>query len=196
MSEDDREQLLASIEKESQRLRSMIEDMLTLSRLELVPQETLEPLLLQRIIPTIVEAFRKRGNSELQVAVNLDKRLPPVTARSDFLQQMIDNLLSNAAKYSPPGKAVEVQAARGPADQVRVSVMNEGPGVERGEEYRLFERFYRSRKTPRSTRGLGLGLTVCKRLAEAQGGSVYAKQANGRLEIGFSLPSYKEAPAA
>ena len=118
--------------------------------------------------------------------------IPPVEAEPTYLEQVLRNLLSNADKYSPPDAPIEVHA-RSDASSVTVSVLDRGAGLPPEELDLIFERFYRSDRTSRQAGGVGIGLTVCKRLIEAQAGQIWARaRSGGGLEVGFTLPLYRE----
>ena len=88
-----------------------------------------------------------------------------------YVEQVMRNLLSNAEKYSPANAPIEVRIERDRHDLI-VSVLDRGPGVTEEEQSQIFEAFYRSQKTARRAKGVGIGLAVCKRLIEAQGGTI------------------------
>jgi two-component system sensor histidine kinase KdpD len=119
--------------------------------------------------------------------------LPQLQAREH--EQVLRNLLTNADKYSPADSPVEIAVhARG--DEVDISVLDRGPGIAPEETEIIFQRFYRSDRTATQAAGIGLGLTVCKRLTEAQAGRIWARlRDGGGLEVGVTLPVYKEVKA-
>jgi two-component system sensor histidine kinase KdpD len=109
-----------------------------------------------------------------------------------YLEQVIENLVSNAEKYSPSDEAITIEIER-TSDQVRIHVLDRGAGLPDGEMDRLFDAFYRAPSTSRKAAGLGVGLAVCKRLVEAQGGEVWAQPRDGGgSEFGFALPIIDE----
>ena len=130
-------------------------------------------------------AFERRS---IAVALDVPSGLR-ARAHPDHLAQVLANLLQNAVRYTPPGGAVSVAAARRPADIV-VSVTNTGRGIPAGELPHLFERFYRVEKS-RDTAlgGAGIGLAIVKRLVELGGGQVGAESAADRTRFWFSLPT-------
>ena len=111
-------------------------------------------------------------------------RLPPdvrVTGDGDRLAQVFIVLLDNALKHTPGGGKVTVTAGPFDASQVEVSVSDTGPGIPAGDLPRIFERFYRVDKSrSRTTGGVGLGLTIARRLVEAHGGRIAAQSEVGK----------------
>jgi signal transduction histidine kinase len=88
-----------------------------------------------------------------------------------LLSQVLSLLIANAANYSPPGTEIAVSVSNA-AEKLRISIADRGPGLKSGEENRIFEKFYRSPGTPAG--GIGLGLSIAKRLVEAHGGQITA----------------------
>jgi signal transduction histidine kinase len=124
----------------------------------------------------------------LQVVVDVPSRLW-ARADPDDLTQVLGNLLSNAARYTPAGGTVTVRAERRAADLL-VSVANTGEGIPPGDLERVFERFYRVEKSrDRARGGAGIGLAIVKQLVEAGGGQVGAESADGLTRFWFSLPA-------
>jgi len=181
-------ELLADIEHETGRLARLVEDLLLLARLEL-DEPVREPVAVQRTIKRVSEEFR-RANPRRTLVANVEEGLVPVAAGELYLGQVLENLITNADKYSPPEAPVQV-CARLLDSEVVVSVLDRGPGIPQEEATRIFDRFFRSKETARKVRGTGIGLMVCKRLVEAQGGRIWAQaRAGGGLEVSFSLPAY------
>jgi signal transduction histidine kinase len=102
--------------------------------------------------------------------------------------QVLRNLLSNAAKYSPPGAPIELRATR-PDHQIRIEVIDHGPGVAPEERERIFDKFVRGREEEtRGTKGAGLGLYLSRRIVEAHGGSLNVEaDAGGGSVFWFEL---------
>jgi len=188
-----KDEVLSDIEQESERLYRLVEDLLALARLELGAAIGLRPVLLQRVAEKMLAAFAKRRPSR-SFEVVIPDSLPPIEADATYVEQVLRNLAGNADKYSPPDQPVRIEA-RLEGDRVVVSVMDRGPGLSPGEASRIFERFYRSETTARQAGGLGIGLTVCKRLVEAMGGEIWAgPREGGGLVVSFAVPVSQEAP--
>lgn len=113
----------------------------------------------------------------------------PARADPDRLAQVLANLLSNAARYTPGGGVVTVRAERRPAD-ILVSVANTGEAIPPEDLERVFERFYRVEKSrDRARGGAGIGLAIVKQLVESSGGRVGAESDAGQTRFWFSLPA-------
>ena len=135
-----------------------------------------------------MEKFRTQSKEHL-FAVDFPPDLPLVRGDSERLRQVLDNLLSNAIKYSPQGGLIKV-GGWADEDWVYVYVSDEGIGIPKEEQERIFERFYRAESalTPR-TRGAGLGLYLCKAVVEAHGGKIWVESEPGKgAKFIFKLP--------
>jgi PAS domain S-box-containing protein len=187
MSADERASCIDDITNESERLQRLIENMLMLSRVERRQELEVEPVLLQRELSRIVETH----TAGRPFAVDVEPDLHPVAADPGYLEQVVQNLVSNAIKYSPPGSPIDVRAFRD-GQNAAISVLDRGSGIAADEFERIFEPFFRSESTALKASGIGLGLSVCKRLVDAQGGMMWARpRPDGGTEIGFRLPLYK-----
>jgi K+-sensing histidine kinase KdpD len=190
LDDETRTAILADVEGESDRMYRMVENLLALGRLELGQEVATEPVLTQRVVRRLATSFmqRKPGRS---VEVDADEQLEPAAAAAAYLELAIRNLLSNADKYSPAGATIEISAKQ-TGDELEISVLDRGPGIPEDETESIFDRFYRSARTSGQTAGVGLGLTVCKRMMEAQSGSVWVRpREGGGSEIGLTLPVYR-----
>jgi len=160
--------------RESERLGALIENLLDFSRMERgqVPvaasQQSLAPILRRA-----AELFGHRLEPDRAVVQpEIADDLPEITVDEQALTLAVLNLLDNAAKYGPPGGRIELQASAG-ADEIRISVADEGGSLRPEETRRIFERFYRGEAAKRArVRGSGIGLALVKSIAEAHGGRV------------------------
>jgi two-component system sensor histidine kinase KdpD len=182
-----RDSLLDDIHLEAERLHRLVEDLLVLTRAErgrLVVDA--EPLAIERLLTRVVSGVAPEL-STIAIATDLPAGLPIVSGEATYVEQVLRNLLGNAAKYSPPGTPVTVTAAND-GDAVAIRVLDAGPGIPAGSETRLFELFYRAPEQARVVAGSGIGLFVCKSLVEAMGGRMWAAQRpEGGAEFGFTL---------
>jgi two-component system, OmpR family, sensor histidine kinase KdpD len=177
ISPEDRAAALADINESARRLGQLIDNLLLLSRLEVGTSFELEPILVRHEIERIVEGYRRREPNRT-FTVTIDPVLSPVNAEPTNFQQVLQNLLGNAIKYSPPGSPIEVTTQRS-GEELIVSVLDRGQGIAPDELERVFEPFYRSKRTSEGTAGAGVGLAVCRRLIEAQGGRIWTEPREG-----------------
>ncbi|MEU9003620.1 sensor histidine kinase [Streptomyces sp. NPDC048551] len=132
-------------------------------------------------------ADRCRRRTGRTVTVTADGAVP-VRARPRAVRRCLDNLLSNALKFSPGDTPVGVHI-----EGTRLSVRDRGPGIAPGERDAVFDRFYRGPRT-QAVPGSGLGLAIVHDLVTADGGTVFATAApGGGAEVGFRLPPHDRA---
>jgi two-component system phosphate regulon sensor histidine kinase PhoR len=173
---------VASIDVETGHLVQMVDELLDLSRIEqgattlylddVPPQELLEATLAR------VRTFADRAGVTLDL-LEPTAAVPPIRGDRERLGQLLLNLLHNAVKFSLPGGTVTASA--NPAgDRVVLSVQDEGIGIARIDQGRIFERFYKTdRSRERSHGGSGLGLAIARHIAEAHGGSIRVESEEG-----------------
>jgi len=185
--DESRSGLLEDVRSEAERLHRLVEDLLVLSRIERgrleVEPEPLEP---RRLLERAV-AHEARELSSIAVETDFERDLPIVAGEATYIEQIVRNLLGNAAKYTPQGTRVIVSARkRDGAVEVRVS--DDGPGIPQASIERIFELFYRDPESARLVAGSGIGLFVCASLVEAMGGTIWARRRpEGGSEFGFTL---------
>jgi PAS domain S-box-containing protein len=192
LDEDTRRGIFRDIYDEAERLQRLVEDVVALNRFSDEDGEIgWEPVLLQRVVPTVARSEESRWPG-VSFVVDIASGLPTVVADPTYVEQVIRNLLSNAAKYGGAGSTVTVTAETGDGE-VTVRVMDDGPGFPAAEASRLFELFYRAPGTAASASGAGIGLFVCARLIQAMGGRIWAMpRPEGGAEFGFALRELDE----
>jgi signal transduction histidine kinase len=187
IAESDRNDLLDDVVAESARLQRIIENLLLMTRLEARGLE-LEPVLLRRIVEKSVAAFRDR-NPGRELIFEGDVEELPVMGNPTYVELVLDNLLTNAAKYSPPEAPIEVLVGQ----DGEVGVLDRGIGFKAEDADKLFTPFFRSKEARNWASGVGVGLAVCKRVIDAQGGRIWAKPRDGGgSEFGFWLQPLKD----
>ncbi|HXG36763.1 MAG TPA: ATP-binding protein, partial [Dehalococcoidia bacterium] len=192
----DRESKLSivnDIEQESERLYRVVEDLLALAKAELGHSAGLGAVSIEGIVNKVVGSFKQR-RPHREIQIHALRGLPPVKGEEVYVEQVLRNLLSNSDKYSPPESPIEINARVGDeGNAVLVSVLDRGHGITEEEIDKIFERFYRAKSTSRQAKGIGIGLTVCRRLIETLGGSIWAEPRDGGgLIVSFSLPVLRE----
>jgi signal transduction histidine kinase len=188
-----REELLGDIASEAARLDRIVSDLVVLSRAERgVLDSVCEPMGLRHVLGRVLEEEARRWPG-----VDFKLEAPPphpiVLAEQTYVEQVMRNMLSNAAKYGRAGGHVLVVCETDP-DEAIVRVLDDGPGFPTDDTDRLFEPFYRSPSFARQVSGSGIGLFVCARLIEAMGGRIWAQpRPDGGAEFGFALRLVEEA---
>jgi PAS domain S-box-containing protein len=179
--------LIDDISQESERLHRLVEDLLVLTRAERgeFAIES-EPLELRRLLSRVVERESLRLPT-IVIEAEIPRDLPVVAGEDIYVEQIVRNMLGNAAKYTPVGTHVIVRA-EAEGDDVAIRVLDSGPGIDEAAATRAFELFYRDPSRARSVAGSGIGLFVCASLVEAMGGIIWARQrTDGGSEFGFTL---------
>lgn len=179
---------LAVIEEESDRLASLIDDLLDASQLQagaLTLNRT--EVAIDRLAERLAERFRTQSERH-EFALDFAAEFPVVYGDEERLTQVLSNLISNSVKYSPEGGTVTI-SGRKKAGDVVVCVSDEGPGFAPEDVPRVFDRFYRAPEASRRTKGAGLGLYLAKAVVEAHGGRIWIDDRLRRgARICFSLP--------
>jgi two-component system phosphate regulon sensor histidine kinase PhoR len=191
LSERQRDDLLALLAEQADRLSSIIDDILFASKLDSgrlhVKEERCDP---EHVARAVVDAARVRAGDRVEIELATPPWLPDLAADSDKVAQVLANLVENAVKYSPGGGLVEV-AVEQHDDRIRFEVRDEGLGIPLGEQERIFEKFYRL--DPNLTRGIGgtgLGLYISSELVRRMGGEIQVRSRPGEGSVfWFDLPA-------
>ena len=185
---DVRTRAIEDVEAEADRLHRLVEDLLVLSRAERGAVEIEgEPIGITRLLRRVLEAERIRlGNRTVELEI--DGHLPLVLGEETYVEQVVRNLVTNAAKYSDPPAPIRVVASEADGE-VTIRVLDEGIGIGGEDAERAFELFFRSPSASKVASGAGIGLFVCRQLVEAMGGRIWVAPRDGAgTEVGFSLP--------
>lgn len=188
IDEESQAEALADMRRDAERLNRIIDNLLVLARLEDGPAVQPEPLPLLYLVERLAHEHSRR-HAGRDVVLRAEADIPPVAAYPGHVELVLRNLLSNAEKYSAPALPIEIDIEDA-GNETMVSVLDRGIGIPPDEIDRVFSTFYRSRRTPKDKQGFGIGLAVCKRLAEAQGGRIWARgREGGGTCFTFALPA-------
>jgi two-component system sensor histidine kinase KdpD len=185
-SDAERDEFLATINSEADRLTRLVHNLLDMSRIE---AGALDPRLVETSLAELAgpPARRARAASGQRIQVDVPEELPPVLADPVRIDQVLTNLLDNARGYAP-GSPVEV-VARQAGDTVELRVVDHGPGIPGPERNRVFDQFYRVEGGGRRPEGTGMGLAICRGIALAHGGSLEVEPTpGGGASFVLSLP--------
>ena len=184
-----RDDLLRTISLESDRMERLITGLLEMTRVEsggLVLKREWQPL--QEVIGSALNHADRplRGRD---VKIDLPRDLPLVHIDAIAMEQVLTNLLENAAHYTPAGTPIEITARATADGQVSVEIADHGPGLPGGTEQRVFEKFFRMH-TNESRHGIGLGLAIARGIVEAHGGQITAanRPGGGGAVFQFTIP--------
>jgi two-component system sensor histidine kinase KdpD len=188
-----RKELLETIYEESDRLNRLVHNLLDMTRLEsggLRVRKEWHPLeeVVGAALSRLVKSLQGRS-----VTTRLPEGLSLVPIDDVLIEQVLINLLDNAVKHTPGGSPIEITAwAR--EDAVTVEIADHGPGLAPGDEERVFDKFYRSNAP--TSRGVGLGLAICRGIVEAHGGHISAQnRPDGGVAFRFTIPLSGTPPA-
>ncbi len=189
---------LETVQRNAHRLKSLVDDLLDVSRIEAGSLELcLADLELRHGIDDVVKCMEDQlGDKQIQVELNIPSELGPVRADPLRFSQVVTNLLSNACKYSPVGAKVTITAQEvGPSVQVGIS--DTGIGISSEDQVKLFTKFWRAdNSSTREVTGTGLGLYITKHLIEAHGGEIWAESQVGKgTTFSFTWPLSDTEPA-
>lgn len=195
---DARKDLAENIREEGERLDRYVQNLLDMTRIG-------NGALTLRLAPVdlgeLIGAARHRLRAPLRahsVSADLPPGLPAVLADEILLEQVLVNILDNAAKYAPPGSTIAL-AARPNGARLDLSITDSGPGIPPAQQARVFDMFYRVTEGDRQRAGTGLGLAICKGLTEAMGGTIRAETAAADgtgTRIVLSLPLFNPETSA
>ena len=192
LSTGSQQELIRSISHEAGRLDRLLKNLLDMTRLEAGAMQLRKDW---NSLEEVVGAALRRGEARLvghPVTTSFPQDLPLVRVDGVLIEQVLINLLENAAKYSPPTGSVDV-AATVKDGAIVTEVADRGPGIPPGEATRIFEKFYQI--DPDREGGVGLGLTICRGIIEAHGGRIWAESRSGGGSLfRFTLPVETHQP--
>jgi len=185
---------LLAMEEEADRLNKLVGNLLYASRIQAGGlQMDIAPLDLANLVQKVAHRLQVKSPG-VTIRVNVPANLPAVMADRDRIEEVLQNLLDNAVKYSPDKHEVTV-ACRATGDEVIVSVSDTGMGIYVRDQERIFDRFQRAGDSiTLSTQGVGLGLYICRAIVEAHGGHIWVQSAlHQGSTFSFSLPREEKA---
>jgi two-component system sensor histidine kinase KdpD len=181
-------ELISVIDEETDRLNRLVSEVIQLSRIEAGKLRLhREARSAEELIQTALEDS-KRLLEGRKISVQARRDLPAVSADFSLLQTVLRQLIDNAAKYSAAGSPLRI-AAEQDGNQVRISVADEGPGLNDQELSRIFEKYFRGAGTRELVPGIGMGLAIAREIVTAHGGRIWAESSPGRgTRLSFTLP--------
>lgn len=195
LEEKSRQELIKDIHEEAQRLDRLVNNLLQMSRLEAGGVRLEKDWhVLEEIVGNALARLEKLLEKH-PVSLHISRDLPLVRADEALMEQVFTNILENAIKYTSERTPIEI-SARAEGKRLIVEFADQGPGLRRGEESRVFEKFYQADPS-RAGRGVGLGLAICRSIVEAHGGRMWAaNREKGGATFGIELPLDETPPSA
>jgi signal transduction histidine kinase len=172
-SEEQKRDFLETVARQSDRLQRLIEDLLAVSRIEsATTSANLSTFALSTLVQDVLDELRDRLETH-PVDLRFDTDLPPIETDEGKVHQILGNLVENAMKYSETGARVTVTGRRD-GEGILVTVADEGGGIPTDEQAKIFDRFYQiDQSSTRAVGGTGLGLYICRTMAEALGARIW-----------------------
>jgi len=189
----DKLDLSRAIVDEAERMSNLVNNILDMARLDAgIVELNKQWHPVEEIVGTVLTRLQKHLAGR-PVKVKLPSGIPMVFADAVLIEQVLINLLENAIRYTPPGSRLEITAETS-EQAVEISVADHGPGLPKGREDRLFEKFYQARHEAAQS-GVGLGLAICRAIVEVHGGRIYAMNGpSGGAVFTFVLPIDQPPP--
>lgn len=194
IDEGTKKKFVGIIEEQSNRLINLVENILTVSKINL-DKPILKAVNVNVSIEKIVQLLKQKYQNH-KFEVGLNKNLPEVRLDEDKFQQVMTNLLDNACKYSEEGKVVFISTSFTDSDKVLIKVKDEGVGIKEEDKDKIFEKFIRLENHLISkTQGNGLGLYITKNLVESMNGKIGVNSLNFGAEFWLEFPFYNQEEA-
>lgn len=193
-----RQVMLSTALSDAERMRKLIQDFITLSRLESGRVEWhLEPIAIDECVSLALSSIRTRqsGLTLPHISTEVPIELPPVQADGEWIVEVLSKLLDNACKFTEPAGEVIIEAQPNGGKMLEVTISDTGRGIEPNRLETVFDRFYQEEGALRRTAGgTGLGLTICRQIVKALGGQIWAESAgrNKGSKFHFTLPIAQE----
>jgi two-component system sensor histidine kinase VicK len=181
---------------ETERMIRLVTDLLHLSRLD-SRQAILskEPTDIVDMLEEVADRFSfQLQQREIAIAIHVEEGIPAVRMDPDQIDQVLDNLMSNAIKYTPEGGSIEIAVRKTENQMLQIAIKDDGIGIPKKDLERIFERFYRVDKArSRSMGGTGLGLSIAREIVKAHGGAIELESEMTRgTKVSFTLPIQQE----
>jgi K+-sensing histidine kinase KdpD len=189
ISDESVRDLLLVINEESDRLDRFVDEIMSTARIEA------GQLMLRRSPVAVLEIINNavdRAAPSLRdhpIEINVDGSLPPLLVDGSTISEVVFELLENAARYSPAGSGIRVEARHPAAESVEISVCDEGIGIPSELREKVFEKFFRAPAARRDKQGFGMGLSIARGIVEAHGGRIWIDTAPTRgTMVRFTVP--------
>jgi len=184
------------IQNQTERMIRLVTDLLHLSRLDSKEAELRKrPTNVIDMLEEVADRFSfQMQEKSIKPSLGVDNSVGTVWIDRDQIDQVLDNLISNALKYTPEGGSLSLEARDMHDGMLAISVEDNGMGIPKKDQERIFERFYRVDKArSRNMGGTGLGLSIAREIVKAHGGTIWLQSELGKgTKVTFTLPQQEQ----
>jgi two-component system NtrC family sensor kinase len=185
---DQQHEFIKRVKQSVHNITDLVNDLLNLGQLEMGLNEDMEVLSLDTLIHETVFPLHQRAEQQAQTLdIVVAKNLPKIRGNPTQLRQVIDNLVSNAIKYTPDGGIITLQTEV-QDQQIIIYVRDNGPGIPAEEQEKIFDRFFRASNVPKEVQGTGLGLHITKTIVEKHDGRIWLQSSKQGTTFAVMFP--------
>ena len=194
IDEDNKKKFVKIIEEQSNRLINLVENILTVSKMN-ADKPVLKEVNINTNIEKVVQLLKQKYKKHM-ISTQFNRHLPPARLDEDKFQQVMTNLIDNACKYSEEGKDVIISTSFANSDKILIKVQDNGVGINEENHSKVFEKFIRLENHLTSkTQGNGLGLYITKNLVESMNGSIRFESSKNGTTFFVEFPFFSQEEA-
>lgn len=189
LDDESKKKFLKIIVEQSNRLINLVENMLSVTKLQGAKENLIYKEVSIKPVVEMIASIVKNQYKDKSFKIDINSKVPNILVDKDKFQQIMTNLMENAAKYGDEGSVIEVRAAYVP-ENVCIEVINSGIEIPKEDYEKIFTKFSRiDNPLTRKVQGSGLGLYITKSLVEKMGGKIFVTSRNGITKFSVSMPA-------
>ena len=189
LDDESKKKFLKIIVEQSNRLINLVENMLSVTKLQGAKENLIYKEVSIKPVVEMIVSIVKNQYKDKSFKIDISSKVPNILVDKDKFQQIMTNLMENAAKYGDEGSVIEVRAAYVP-ENVCIEVINSGIEIPKEDYEKIFTKFSRiDNPLTRKVQGSGLGLYITKSLVEKMGGKIFVTSGNGITKFSVSMPA-------
>lgn len=189
LDDESKKKFLKIIVEQSNRLINLVENMLSVTKLQGAKENLIYKEVSIKPVVEMIVSIVKNQYKDKSFKIDINSKVPNILVDKDKFQQIMTNLMENAAKYGDEGSVIEVRAAYVP-ENVCIEVINSGIEIPKEDYEKIFTKFSRiDNPLTRKVQGSGLGLYITKSLVEKMGGKIFVTSGNGITKFSVSMPA-------
>lgn len=189
LDDESKKKFLKIIVEQSNRLINLVENMLSVTKLQGAKENLIYKEVSIKPVVEMIASIVKNQYKDKSFKIDISSKVPNILVDNDKFQQIMTNLMENAAKYGDEGSVIEVRAAYVP-ENVCIEVINSGIEIPKEDYEKIFTKFSRiDNPLTRKVQGSGLGLYITKSLVEKMGGKIFVTSGDGITKFSVSMPA-------